>query len=158
MTREIFDQQIGRLRVRWKNAFDPEFVSLLANRIGDAPNDAFVEVVNSIIGSRPVSKPPLIEDFTTPLKAYARSGRKRYALGEPQPNASCRDCQDSGFIRLVRKPEFESWARFHTGSAPCHCGRGKLVSQSAKHDFGPQFNDRWLKSYDILESPRAKSE
>jgi len=63
MTREIFDQQIQRLQVRWRNAFDREFVSLLANRMNGISNDDFVEIVNFFIGNRPVSKPPLMQDF-----------------------------------------------------------------------------------------------
>lgn len=153
MNREIFDQQITRLKTRWKNSFDPEFVSLLALKMAYVSNESFVETVNAFIGDRPVSQPPLLQDFIKATGASQRSSEsRRYQLGEIRPKnlCECRDCGDSGFIRLSRKPQFEAWARYESGSAPCHCSNGRLVSQNTKYNLGPQFSRAWESSYQVV--------
>lgn len=96
---------------------------------------------------------PLPVNFFEAVKAESGAGPKRYALGEIKPKelAQCLDCGDSGFIRLERKDEFEEWAKWQIGSAPCACYRGReLVESGRKHNFGPRFNEEWKKSYKII--------
>lgn len=154
MNRDIFDQQIRRMQARWKNAFDIEFVSLLALKMSQVNNEAFVETVNQFVGNRPVSKPPLIQDFIDATRGSNRA-KKKYAYGDIQPKeiAQCWDCGDSGFIRILRNEVYEAWAKCAHGSAPCHCARGRGAIEAAARipkgpiDLGPQFNNSWLKSY-----------
>lgn len=89
-------------------------------------------------------------------KQPAAGAEGSFALGEIQPKniAKCWDCGDSGFIRLRRLPEYEEWATYESGSAPCHCDRGLALIAAGKLRkppiyFGPQFNELWTKSYEI---------
>lgn len=153
MNREVFHEQVKRLQTRWKNAFDEEFVALLGAKMYAVSNETFVDVVNQFIGDRPVSKPPLLQDFMQATGAASRSSTKKvYHLGDIRPKAlaECMDCGDSGFVRLRRRASHDEWARFEVGSAPCHCKQGKQVSLNQKYNLGPQFNRLWEKSYEII--------
>jgi hypothetical protein len=110
-----------------------------------------IAVVDNFI--RKSKSAPLPIEFAEAIAAAEKTaGDKRYFLGEIQPKAiaKCFDCGDSGFIELKRKPEHEEWAKWGSGSAPCHCARGKLVSENKKHELGPQFSDRWRSSYTVI--------
>lgn len=63
MTEDCFKLQSERLRIRWKNAFDPAFLDLLGKKMAGVTNEIFIEIVSFFIGSRPISKPPLLQDF-----------------------------------------------------------------------------------------------
>lgn len=96
---------------------------------------------------------PLPIEFAEAIaEAEKASGLVRHHLGEVRPKefAKCFICGDSGFVRLKRNKEFEAWAKWQIGSAPCHCTQGLKVTKNKKHDFGPQFAEHWLKSYTTL--------
>ncbi len=63
MTKDFFAQQVSRLRSRWKNNFDSEFVSLLSVQMNTISNDNFLKIVDFFIGNRPNSRPPMLQDF-----------------------------------------------------------------------------------------------
>lgn len=118
-------------------------------------------------GSFTIKQSELIEKLYQNISQQKELGEvkpKKYALGQIQSKdeAQCWDCADSGFIRLTRKEVYEPLAKFESGSAPCHCDRGRAVISAALRkspplDLGPQFNELWLKSYEICPEYTEKS-
>ena len=112
---------------------------------------------SGVLHGRFTEKQTAIIDRMFENSQKAVSTPKKYALGEIQlkEESKCWDCADSGFVRLKRLENYESWAKFKTGSAPCHCLRGKELIEAGlrkkeRVDFGPQFGERWKKSYEII--------
>lgn len=158
ITREQFHLQIDRLVDTFGDRhFPDQRVQMIWEVVDGLSYQTVIAIVDSFISES--KHAPLPVDFK---KAVRESGHKarQYALGEIQPKeiAKCWDCGDSGFIRLKRKENFEEWAKWQTGSAPCYCFRGKQLIEAGKRnpkgpiDFGPQFNDRWKNSYEIISA------
>lgn len=56
--------QIGRLKIRFGDrAFDQELISLIYREVQDMSDQELINLVDSMIGSRPASRPPLLDDF-----------------------------------------------------------------------------------------------
>lgn len=115
-----------------------------------------IKMVDSFISEMRMA--PLPNDFSLQAKLYTKN-KNRFALGEAQENPICFDCRDSGFVELVRKTEYEPWATWQSGSAPCHCVRGEQLIAAGKRQkhpthFGPQFSDAWRTSYSIARGMR----
>lgn len=156
ITREQFRLQMDRLCDCFGDKYFPDQREMMM--WDSAENHEYptvIAVVDSFI--RTSKTAPLPVDFSN---ALSESGGKKfkYALGELRPIeiCQCMDCADSGFIRLKRKEQFAEWAKWQTGSAPCHCHRGRMAIEAAarkpKHplDLGPQFGDRWRNSYSVV--------
>lgn len=156
ITREQFQLQVDRLCDTFGDKhFPDQRTHMIWDDVRAYEYPTIIAVVDSFIRNSKFA--PLPGDFSEALKG-AGAQKQRYSLGEVQPReiAQCRDCADSGFIRLKRIDTHEDWARWHAGSAPCHCHRGRMVIEAGqrkpKHpiDFGPQFSESWLKSYSIV--------
>ncbi len=160
ITREQFFLQMDRLRDAFgDHKFPDQRESMMWEASEGQDYATVIRVVDMFIRNSKAA--PLPGEFSDLMSKEAlSSGKKKFHLGEIQPKeiAKCHDCGDSGFIRLVRNEEFEDWAKWERGSAPCHCDRGRQVSRSKKYDFGPQFSERWEKSYSVISSyPEGKA-
>ncbi len=152
--REQFNLQIDRLVDTFGDKHFPEQRILMIWEVVEGLDyNSVIALVDGFIRGSKFA--PLPSDFSEAAKDFKRTVR-RYSLGEIQPKelAQCRDCADSGFIRLERRENAQPWAKWATGSAPCHCGRGKeLIYKCSKRknplDLGPQFNSAWDTSYRI---------
>lgn len=155
ITRDQFRLQIDRMVDVWgEKAFSEQREHIIWEAIKPYEYGQVIAVVDDFI--RNSRQSPLPSDFITAARNMGR-GKKDYALGEikPQELAICMDCGDSGFIRLSRKPQYDSWAKWDIGSAPCHCPRGwQLIEAGLRRkqpiELGPQFNDFWRSSYDVM--------
>lgn len=149
-----FFSQVKRLESAFgAKAFDAERCSMIRGNLRHLTGDQFERIVNQFINSKRPTDPPLPKEFSEAAASQNKSSTQRkYFLGDIQPRemANCFDCADSGFVRLKRVDGHEAWAKFETGSAPCHCERGAMVSRNVKYNLGPQFNDNWKRSYEIL--------
>lgn len=64
MTKDFFNSQMGRLKLRFgERAFDPEFQSLIAKEVSNMRDYEFTKLVETMIGARKHSNPPTIVDF-----------------------------------------------------------------------------------------------
>lgn len=64
MTPECFEAQVGRLRLRFgEKSFDHEFIKLLSREMSPLPNDSFIKIVDTMIGTRPHNSPPILTHF-----------------------------------------------------------------------------------------------
>lgn len=64
MTREIFYQQIDRLKIRFgAKHFDTEFVRLACEKVLSMSDARFIWQVNTWIGSKRPSDPPMLAEF-----------------------------------------------------------------------------------------------
>lgn len=156
ISREQFQLQVDRLADTFGDKNFPEQrTHMIWEMMRGLDYTSVIAVVDSFIRGSKFA--PLPSDFHEALTEIP--GQKKYKLGDVHPieTSQCLDCRDSGFIRLVRKPEFEKWARYWSGSAPCHCHRGKELIEAGSRrprepiDFGPQFGEHWKTSYEILE-------
>ncbi len=137
-------------------------IRFLLTKLSGQSNQKFLKDLQErglTYGSYTTKQSEMIDGLYDRVTKVQPDGIRKYALGEIQPRgiAKCWDCGDSGFVRLTRKQEFEEWARWSSGSAPCHCPRGaELISAAARRspplDLGPQFNDLWKTSYSINPS------
>lgn len=158
ITREQFLLQVQRLCSTFGDRNFPEQRSaMIWDSVKDLDYEPVIGIVDGFI--RGSKSTPLPIEFSEAAKEIRKGmGAKQYALGEVQPQniAKCWDCGDSGFIRLRRNQEHDEWAKWHIGSAPCHCYRGRDLIAAAKRmkkgptDLGPQFSDNWKKSYTVL--------
>lgn len=154
ITREQFALQIDRLIDVWGDkAFSEQREYLIWEAVDGLQYAQVIALVDGFIRSS--RNAPLPQDFIAAASEF-ESKKLRYMLGEEKPidEAACKDCLDSGFIRLTRRTEYAKWAVYSSGSAPCHCFRGKDLIAAGKRrkrpiDFGAQFNETWLASYDI---------
>lgn len=162
ITREQFQLQIDRLvNCFGAQKFPDQRAAMIWDDVSGLPYATVIAIVDTFI--RNAKHAPTPGDFLEAVKASGAQA-KRYALGEIQPEeiARCLNCGDSGFIRLIRNEIYEEWAKWSSGSAPCHCYRGKQAIEAAKRkpknpiDLGPQFNERWLKSYSINPAYKRK--
>lgn len=157
VSRAQFDLQVDRLSDTFGDRYFPEQRTLMMWDAAKGKDyDAIIGVVDNFI--RCAKQAPLPAEFSVAVSEATKGSQKKYALGDLQPKeiASCRDCADSGFIRLLRNKEYDEWAKWQCGSAPCHCYRGKALGIAAKKaksscDLGPQFGEHWRKSYSVLD-------
>lgn len=155
VTRDQFSVQLDRLIATFGDkAFSDQRVHLIWEALDGLDYANVITITSGFI--RESRYAPLPADFAKAAREFRRN-RRLYALGEIQPAASCvcMDCGDSGFVRVARKDSHEAWAVWRIGSAPCHCDRGRQLIEAGRRmrsptDFGPQFEDRWLKSYEIM--------
>lgn len=161
ITREQFQLQIDRLTDTFGDkAFPDQRVSMIWESAQEHLYPTVIAVVDQFI--RNSKSAPLPGDFAEALSA-SKSEKRKYALGELRPKeiCQCMDCADSGLIRLTRKESFEEWAKWSSGSAPCHCFRGRMAIEAAarkpKHplDLGTQFSDHWRNSYSVIREYEA---
>jgi len=154
IAREQFDAQLNRLIDTFGDrAFSEQRSFMIWKIVAHLDREDFQEIVDNFI--RCAKHAPLPAEFS---EAVGKRGGRGLALvlGEMRPlvEANCKDCCDSGFIRLHRSEGAETWAKWAVGSAPCHCVRGAELIEAAKRkrkvDLGPQFADHWLKSYSII--------
>lgn len=159
ITKEQFQLQIDRLCDAFgDNRFPDQRVRMMWDSAEENDYGVVIGVVDSFI--RGSKYAPLPSDFSLAIFEATIGTKKKFCLGEVQPEeiAKCKDCGDSGFIRLIRNQAFEEWAKWETGSAPCHCYRGKMAIDAAKRkpknstDLGPQFADFWRSSYSIISA------
>lgn len=152
MTDGQFKIQLDRLKIAFgEKPFDHQRLYLIRDSLRHLSYEQFERMVDRFIREKKPNDPPLPKDFAEIAKIEGGQKRK-IALGEyyPQELAECWDCGDSGFIRLVRNEDYDEWAKWDRGSAPCHCDKGRQVSQNKKHNLGLQFNETWKKSYSVL--------
>lgn len=163
VSHDQFTIQITRLKETFgEKVFSEQRKLMIWNALQELEYQELISIVDSFI--RSAKHPPLPIDFIEAAKGYYR-GKKKLALGEfaPKAQAKCFDCGDSGFIRLVRRDQFQPWAKWHRGSAPCHCDRGfKAIIAAGKMkpstNLGPQFRDDWCNSYEVYPAYRSGSE
>jgi hypothetical protein len=153
VTRDQFALQMDRLIDAFgEKAYGAQREHLIWEAIDGLAYAQVIAMVSDFIGR--MHKAPLPKDFSDAAAVCGRD-KKRYALGEYQPleQALCRDCADSGFIRLLRKDAFEKWAKWDTCSICCHCDRGAKAKDAAMRMQRPteiaRFDDRWLTSYAV---------
>lgn len=157
ITKDQFRLQMERLIDTFGDRFPAQRELMIWESVDDLEYSQVIRIVDSFI--RKSKTAPLPADFGEAVALERKStGSKTYALGELQPRETCRclDCADSGFIRLERIAGHQAWAKFETGSAPCHCDRGALISRNQKYNLGPQFNDAWRSSYKILPAYESR--
>lgn len=78
MTEISFLAQIDRLKTRFgPKSFDAEFTKLLAKEVAIVPEDFFRGVVDTWIGMRKTSNPPLLVDFRECRLAWQKSLLKK---------------------------------------------------------------------------------
>lgn len=155
ITRDQLSVQLDRLIDTFGDkAFSDQRIALIWEIVNGLEYSQVISIVDGFL--KKSRHAPLPDDFSQAAKDFRRSSRD-YALGEIRPReiAQCLDCGDSGFIRLSRNTEFESWAKWQTGSAPCHCARGDQLIEAARRmkspmELGPKFNENWLKSYSVI--------
>lgn len=153
VSRDQLSLQLDRLIDTFGDkAFSDQRVALIWEVVEGLEYSQVIAVVDEFLKRSRYA--PLPGEFSDALKD-ARRSRRQFALGDLQPIeiAKCWDCADSGFIRVVRKRDYESWAKWDSGSAPCHCHRGRMAIEAARKlkspiDLGPQFSDRWRTSYE----------
>jgi hypothetical protein len=157
ITRDQFYLQIERLSDTFGEKYFPEQRTLMIwETVSDLEYNTVIAVVDAFI--RNSKHAPLPSDFIEAVRDATKNTKRKYSLGEIQPReiAQCFDCGDSGFIRLKRNETFETWAVWETGSAPCHCYRGKMLIDAGQRkpknpiDLGPQFGEHWKNSYTVL--------
>lgn len=153
--REQLEIQLDRLEQTFGDkAFSEQRALMIWNAVSHLDYQSVIGIVDGFIRSSKFA--PLPQEFFEAAKGYEAQS-KNYSLGEcvPREIARCLDCGDSGFAPVVRRHEFEAWALWESGSAPCHCSRGAEMLEAGKRrkpkpiDFGSQFNDRWKLSYSI---------
>lgn len=159
ITKDQFRIQIDRLCDTFSdNAFSDQRVAMIWDIVDGLAYPTVIAIVDGFISS--AKHAPLPDDFKKAAHGFSGKQKRNYALGEVKPfeEAHCKDCGDSGLIRLQRKYGHDEWARYDSGSAPCHCHRGAELIEAGKRrakepiDFGPQFGEHWLKSYGIVSS------
>lgn len=157
ITRAQFQIQIDRLVDTFDDRyFSDQRVHMMWQAADGHEYHTVIGVVDSFIRSS--KQAPLPADFSAAFAEISRnSGHRKYSLGEIQPEEICKcfDCGDSGFVRVIRKPQFEEWAKWNAGSAPCHCDRGEKLIEAAKRqksptDLGGQFSEHWMQSYSVM--------
>lgn len=160
--RDQFQLQIDRLSDTFgERHFPDQRTHMMWGSVEGIEYATVISIVDGFIRSSKYA--PLPADFSQAVCDATKGSKIKYALGDIQPPAlaQCLDCRDSGFVRLVRLPQFETWAKWDSGSTPCHCGRGReLINKAkarAKNPFtlGPQFGDHWRKSYSIAREPNV---
>jgi len=73
MTGEIFAEQVKRLQMRFgTKALDQQFVDLVWRECREMSEGALITFVDVMIGSRPHTKPPLLQDFRDARLAEAK--------------------------------------------------------------------------------------
>ncbi len=153
MTKELFVVSMKRMANCFgQNFYNTERTEAIWQLCKIHEDDVFYKTCNRLINnSRMPPLPKEIADMARTVASTTGSVTTELALGEYRPKeiSKCYDCADSGFIRLTRIDTFEPWAKWQSGSAPCHCGRGELVSKSNYRLYGPQFKEFWEKSYDV---------
>lgn len=162
ITRDQFALQIDRLIDTFgEKAFSAQREHLIWESVDGLEYANVIAIVDEFI--RNSRHAPLPGEFSKAASDY-RKHNKRYALGEVKPMelANCKDCLDSGFVLVTRKSEFQRWAKWQSGSAACHCERGRELIQAGLRrkspiDLGSQFSDHWSTSYDIVGYPRVPS-
>lgn len=82
MNQECWLHQKTRLIDRFgpKN-FSTEFALLCSIECKPLPNEAFVDIVNFLIGSRPANRPPLLADFRDARLAFEKRQFEKDAYG-----------------------------------------------------------------------------
>lgn len=84
MTREVFDEQIRRLRLRFgERAFDSEFTRLIAGEMQHTTDPDLIYIVSNLISSRPATRPPLMVDFRE-----ARLSQEKYKFNQDVSGAA----------------------------------------------------------------------
>ena len=153
ITRDQFQLQIDRLEDAFGDrAFSEQRKHMIWESVAGLEYKAVIAVVDNFIRSSKYA--PLPADFSTATEGMGRDGRR--ALGAYSDNPACGDCHDSGFVSVRRIEGHEEWARTESGSAACHCGRGREVlfrlANLPKNpvDLKSQWNQRWEKSYRIV--------
>lgn len=77
MTQETFKVQIERLKVRFgERHFDGEFIRLAWQEVKEMETSRFVWNVNTWLGSRKPSQPPMLAEFKEAMSAYEKSIKK----------------------------------------------------------------------------------
>lgn len=155
MTIECFNVQMARLRETFgARAYPSTREELIAKALKHLDDAAITTLITGFIAS--AKHAPTVEDIAKGAREF-NSQKHTYALGEHRPReiAKCFDCADSGFVRVKRLANHATWAKWHEGSAPCHCYRGKLAIEAAKRlrspvDLGAQYNHLWRSSYEIM--------
>ena len=160
ITRDQFRLQMERLKDAFGDHKFPDQREVMLWESSEGHDyGVIIHVVDMFIRNSKTA--PLPSEFAEAVGKAANSlGARKFALGEIQPSdkAKCWDCGDSGFVRLVRNETFAPWAKWSSGSAPCHCLRGRDLIAAGKRmrpspvDFGPQFSDDWHSSYSINPS------
>lgn len=80
MTEEFFNQQIDRLTIRFgARAFDDEMVRVIAAEILPVSEDFFRRTVDTWVGTRKHTNPPLLTDFREARLTYERHNLYREA-------------------------------------------------------------------------------
>lgn len=157
ITRPQFQIQIDRLvNTFGANKFPDQRAAMIWDSVSDLSYPTVIAIVDTFI--RNSKHAPLPCDFSDAVKEATKNTKHRYFLGEIQPPeiAQCWDCGDSGFIRLFRNDNFEEWAVWKNGSAPCHCYRGRHAIEAGKRkpknqiNLGTQFSDHWRTSYAVM--------
>ena len=81
MTNEFLHAQFERLRARFgKKAFDQQISHLIAAEVWSMSETDFVGLVNFLIGTKPATRPPLLEDFRTGRLAAEKRRLDRDAM------------------------------------------------------------------------------
>lgn len=74
MTEDFFRQQIERLKVRFgAKAFDYEFIRILGLEVATIGDEFFRRTVDTWIGTRKNSSPPLLTDFREARLAFEKN-------------------------------------------------------------------------------------
>lgn len=73
MTRDFFILQIERLKTRFgAKAFDPEFIRILGLEVASISDEFFRRTIDTWIGTRKNTNPPLLTDFREARIAFEK--------------------------------------------------------------------------------------
>lgn len=145
MTDFVFKKEMQRMYSLFgEKAYPQERLWSIWKACKDLPDDSFRWIVNTFIDTCKYA--PLPKEFKE--LAYREKVRLGIEVKEPETKrfheCSCKDCGDSGNLFVVRKEQFEPWAKWPRGVIRCDCevGRKRPASQ------GPIWNQAIGRSYD----------
>ncbi len=109
MTQDVFEYQLQLLKTRFGDrAFDEAFTAQVAAEVASMSNEAFVRLVNVLIGTRAHNRPPLIVDFREARIAEQNRSFQREVAGAS--NVLNHPANSEGLKRILNARGVESLA------------------------------------------------
>ncbi len=135
MTNEFLHAQFERLRARFgKKAFDTQISHLIASEVWSMSESDFIGLVNFLIGTKPATRPPLLEDFRNGRLAAEKRRLDRDAKAASGVMAS--DWTSGGLRRALDANA--DWRGCKTLMEAVEVERLKLLVHGANNDDGPK--------------------
>lgn len=128
MTSTEFSFQINRLKSRFgPKAFDDEFTKLIWSEVHNLHSSTLTNAVNSMLGRRRPSDPPLLDDFKSITRHQEAPSTQAFG------DAFCADCKGRGYFFGKDDKEFEYAFR-------CDCSSGSQYNAFSRFNFDHREN------------------